>query len=199
MNDCVSTFFGLAATCARHSKSWNPNWPMSRKRNTPPSKSAARVRQRSTQGDIGSQSGSSQSARAKPVVSGALRAAVTETQTTSYEGPLPPSAELQAYEQIQPGAADRIISMAERYGEHRQYLESQSMKNAFSTHRTGQFIGGFVVASILAVCGYALHLGHVGFASKLGTGTIVALAAIFVLDRLPQWRHLWRHPPSEDN
>lgn len=31
----------------------------------------------------------------------------------SYHGPIPPSSELHRYEQVLPGAADRIISMAE--------------------------------------------------------------------------------------
>lgn len=172
---------------------------MSRKRSTTPRSAASKAGKQPKQVANSNQPPPRQSAPAKPVASGALRATLTETQTTSYEGPLPPSGELEAYERIHPGAADRIISMAEGYGAHRQNLENQSMNNAYSAHRNGQVIGGLVVASILGVCGYALHLGHVEFATRLGTWTIVALAAIFVLDRLPQWRHFWRQPPSDDN
>lgn len=172
---------------------------MSRKRGTTRRSVASTSGSQPKQGGNSNHPEPRQPAPEKPVTSSRLRATVTETQTKSYEGPLPPSDELEAYERIHPGAADRIISMAEGYGAHRQRLESQSMNNAYSAHRNGQVIGGSVVALISGVCGYALHLGHVGFATKLGTWTIVTLAAIFVLDRLPQWRHFWRRPPSEGN
>lgn len=45
----------------------------------------------------------------------AVRTSATLTQTTSYSGPLPPAAELQAYDDAVPGAAERIIRMAESY------------------------------------------------------------------------------------
>ncbi len=39
---------------------------------------------------------------------------VTRIQrVVTYSGPLPPSSELAKYEKVQPGAADRIIAMAE--------------------------------------------------------------------------------------
>ena len=41
----------------------------------------------------------------------------------SFSGPLPPPNVLSAYEDLLPGAADRIITMAEKQLEHRMYLE----------------------------------------------------------------------------
>ena len=40
-------------------------------------------------------------------------------QMVSYEGPLPPSAEFGRYNEILPGAAERILAMAEREQEAR--------------------------------------------------------------------------------
>lgn len=40
-----------------------------------------------------------------------------------FSGPLPPARELQAYEQVVPGAADRIVKMAEDEALHRRAQE----------------------------------------------------------------------------
>ncbi len=41
----------------------------------------------------------------------------------SYAGPLPPASELNAYEQILPGAAERILAMTEKEQSHRHQSE----------------------------------------------------------------------------
>jgi uncharacterized membrane protein len=43
----------------------------------------------------------------------------------SYSGPLPLPQQLQGYEEIVPGAADRIIRMAEKQSAHRIEIESK--------------------------------------------------------------------------
>lgn len=44
-----------------------------------------------------------------------------------------------------------------------------------------------VVLGVLAACLYALHLGYETFATELGTWTIVALAVVFALGKVPDW------------
>ncbi len=65
-------------------------------------------------------------AQAKAVPAG-LRidegAATLMTEFTALSGPLPPPEMLAQYEEILPGAAERILSMAERQAEHRQKME----------------------------------------------------------------------------
>ena len=65
-------------------------------------------------------------AQAKAVPAG-LRidegAATLTAEFTALSGPLPPPEMLAQYEEILPGAAERILSMAERQAEHRQKLE----------------------------------------------------------------------------
>jgi uncharacterized membrane protein len=46
-----------------------------------------------------------------------------QAKAVSFSGPLPPPEVLQNYNQITPGAADRIISMAEKQSQHRQESE----------------------------------------------------------------------------
>ncbi|WP_254908530.1 DUF2335 domain-containing protein [Halomonas citrativorans] len=42
-----------------------------------------------------------------------------EARSLTYSGPLPPSSEMERYESIMPGAADRILFMAEQQQKHR--------------------------------------------------------------------------------
>ena len=53
--------------------------------------------------------------------------------------------------------------------------------------RRGQLLGAAIVVVILGVCVYALHLDKETFATVLGTGTVVALATVFVLGKVPEW------------
>ena len=117
----------------------------------------------------------------------AVRSSATVTQTASYSGPLPPAAELQAYDNAVPGAAERIVRMAESYAEHTRELEAMAMQLEGATRRRGQWLGALVVFAVLGSCLYALHLDKETFAISLGTGTLVALAAVFVAGKVPEW------------
>nr|DAR22085.1 MAG TPA: putative membrane protein [Caudoviricetes sp.] len=53
-----------------------------------------------------------------------LKSVVAEIMVQQhFSGPIPPPEILSGYEQIHPGFADRIISMAEKQSAHRQGLE----------------------------------------------------------------------------
>jgi uncharacterized membrane protein len=69
-------------------------------------------------------------------IQSATAVAVQYQEASSYSGPLPQPEDLQKYEQACPGAADRIIVMAEKQAAHRQELE-----------RDIQFLNHKIVAS----------------------------------------------------
>ena len=48
-------------------------------------------------------------------------------QQTLYQGPIPPVEDFAGYERILPGAADRILKMAENQAGHRQTLERRAL------------------------------------------------------------------------
>jgi len=50
-----------------------------------------------------------------------------ETQQTIYQGPLPQPEDFAAYERVLPGAADRILKMAENQATHRQGMERKAL------------------------------------------------------------------------
>ena len=116
------------------------------------------------------------------------RAAVqVRTTTESYSGPLPPAAELAAYDQVHPGSANRIVVMAEQYAAHIQGLETTAFTLEGASRRRGQWLGAAVVGAVLGTCLISLDLGYEVFAIALGTGTIVSLAVVFVLGKVPEW------------
>ena len=111
----------------------------------------------------------------------------TRVTESSYSGPLPPATELEAYDRVHPGAAERIISMAESFASHTQRLEAEAMRQERSAQRWGRGVAAAVVFAVLGTCIYALTLGHERFATTLGSWTIVALAAVFVAGKVPDW------------
>lgn len=115
------------------------------------------------------------------------RTAVQVRTTESYSGPLPPADQLAAYDKVEPGAANRIIVMAEDYAKHSRALEQTALSLEGKTRLRGQLLGVVVVLAVLGACLIALDLGYEAFAIALGSGTLVALAIVFVLGKVPEW------------
>src|SRR6266542_3762073 len=67
------------------------------------------------------------------------------TLQASFAGPLPPPSTLQRYEELVPGAADRILAMAERNQAHRHALETAAIYHEIRASDRGQ-IGAVLVA-----------------------------------------------------
>lgn len=111
-------------------------------------------------------------------------------QQSEYNGPVPLPDDLAKYENIQPGFADRLISMAEKEQEWRQSLLNQQQesngkwnKTQQSIQKTGQWMGIISVGLVIALCGYCAYLGFGREAMYIAIGVIVSLAAVFVINR----------------
>jgi len=105
-------------------------------------------------------------------------------------GPLPPPEALERYNQILPGAADRILAMAERQEQHRQKMEEQVITSNVSSQKLGVKLG-FVVAMTAILGGIGLALAGASGAGL--TSIIAALAAlvgVFVYGKRHQGREL---------
>jgi len=76
-------------------------------------------------------------------------------QQTLYQGPIPPVADFAGYERILPGAADRILKMAENQAGHRQSLERRALT------------GDLVKAMMGTVLAYITFAGAMGGAVYL--------------------------------
>ncbi|MDD2999176.1 MAG: DUF2335 domain-containing protein [Candidatus Riflebacteria bacterium] len=77
----------------------------------------------------------------------------------SFSGPIPPPQAMAFYEQVCPGAAHRILKMAEEQHTHRIAVESLVFPEALQTTKRGQ-IFAFIVA-IMTLCSI-VFLGYIG-------------------------------------
>lgn len=103
-------------------------------------------------------------------------------------GPLPAPQDLARYDAVCPGAANRIITMAESQSNHRQTLEALALPAAIKAEERGQRNG--LMISLAGLC-VALALGLAGkelAAGFIGGGGLVSLAAVFVTGRRGQER-----------
>ncbi len=105
-------------------------------------------------------------------------------QATQYSGPVPPPEVLQGFEQIVPGAAERILAMAEENGKHQREMEKNALAAASRTVIIGQIFGLIIAILAFTTCIIALYLGSENTAMIIGGVTITGLVAVFVTGRL---------------
>ncbi len=108
------------------------------------------------------------------------RTVVTTQQTISFSGPLPHPSDLAKYEQITPGAAERIIKMAEEQAVHRQVLEKKVIDSGVDNSRKGLRYGLLIGLSGFAAVAYCAYLGYQGLAGTIATIDLGSLVGVFV-------------------
>ena len=129
----------------------------------------------------------------------------------SWTGPLPPPQALQQYDEILPGAADRIFRMAEE--RHRHQIEQEMAaielekdallsvdKNIAAEHSRSKL--GLVFAFVIALAGigtgaWLTAIGKAGFGVAFVLGPLVGLAAVFVFGT--HARRVERREMAEDD
>lgn len=97
-----------------------------------------------------------------------------------YSGPIPDPESLSKYEQIMPGAAERILSMAENEAKNRHKNENRLTLSYQITTILGII---FAFMSVILICGlvfYALKCGFGKEASAIAVGAIASVAGVFV-------------------
>lgn len=99
----------------------------------------------------------------------------------SYAGPIPHPDLLRRFNEIVPGAAERIIAMAESQQRHRQDLERTVVRGGSKRSWMGLFAGLIVTLAFLFVSAGLIRDGHEVAGSVLGTVDLVALVTVFVL------------------
>lgn len=74
-----------------------------------------------------------------------------------FSGPLPHPKHLESYEQTLPGAADRILTMAENQQKHRMDLENQAIPSEIKINNRGQWFA-FIMGIVLIIASTAIVL-----------------------------------------
>ncbi len=98
-----------------------------------------------------------------------------------FRGPIPPPNIISGYEKILPGAADRILTMAEKQSEHRQTMERKMIEAEARDSLLGVMSGftlgaGCVVAAIVMAIVYPQSAGVISGA-VLGSTGVASIAA----------------------
>ena len=73
---------------------------------------------------------------------------VIKEQIISWKGPLPPPEIMGGFEKVVPGAADRILAMTEKQGDHRREMEKILARHTFFSTTIGQ---AFALIAMLAL------------------------------------------------
>jgi uncharacterized membrane protein len=116
------------------------------------------------------------------------RVTAFERHERSFSGPLPPPELLAEYEKSCPGAADRIISIAEKESEHRRSIEqtlvrSETEQAARDSHeaRRGQICALVITLSAIVAGAYTALHGHEIARSIIGVGGIGGIVTSFLV------------------
>ena len=104
--------------------------------------------------------------------------------TPVVPGPLPSPDILARYNQLIPGAAGRIIAMAETDAMHLQSMEEMRLSASFQERRLGQIFGFSIAVMGLSASVFLAVTGHEITASVLGGATLISLVSVFVIGRL---------------
>jgi len=103
----------------------------------------------------------------------------TEIRGHLFTGPLPPPEQFEAYERIQPGAADRILRLAEQQSQHRRDIETKSFDSQITLSLRAQISAVVLAFTTVAATVYCATIGQTSVAITLGGTTLVSLATLF--------------------
>ncbi|WP_248730232.1 DUF2335 domain-containing protein [Vreelandella populi] len=132
---------------------------------------------------------------------------LTQKSVTATSAPIPPAQEVEYYDRIMPGAADRIFALAENQQAHRLEQERKQLEiNTKVTEsnictadsniraqdatileiRRGQWMAFILGLSFLGITALLGLNGHEFAASALGLGGVAAVATVFIKVRKRQ-------------
>lgn len=107
-------------------------------------------------------------------------------QSYSFSGPLPPPEVMGLYEQLIPGAAERLLTAFENQQNHRHSLENRVVDAGVRRSWAGLWCALAVALAGIAVAGLAVIYAQQWAASVIGGGTLVGLVTVFVTGRSQQ-------------
>jgi len=113
-------------------------------------------------------------------------------QVSGFSGPLPPPEALEHYNRILPGAADRLLTMAEGQTRHRQGLENRALHAKVWSERIGQVMA--FILSMVALLGSLWLMSNGMWQAGFGVllTTVIALVVAFIKGRQQQRTELER-------
>lgn len=105
---------------------------------------------------------------------------ISVSQSSHYSGPLPMPEDLEKYDKVVPGAAERIISMAEKEMKHRHDNDDFIARNIVRTTYISIFFAFVSVVILSGLTFFALYKGYDKVAGAIAVGSIAAVAGVFI-------------------
>lgn len=113
----------------------------------------------------------------------------TEIQRVeSWSGPLPAPESLIRYNEAVPGAADRIIAMAESEMKHRHEQEKKALADSSNLAILSTILGFCSVIILSLLVGFAIYSGNTTLAFGAIIGAIATVAGLFTYGKVRQGR-----------
>jgi uncharacterized membrane protein len=101
--------------------------------------------------------------------------------SAEFSGPIPHPALLAGYEKALPGAADRILGMAERQAAHRQELERDVVHANIASEKRGAYCGLTVALTGFVLAGFLGYSGQGVAAITAALAPVVGLTTAFII------------------
>lgn len=108
---------------------------------------------------------------------------VVEISQGIFSGPIPPPQVLQGYEDTLPGAAERILHMAEQEQSHRHEFDSDLARSLTRQQERGQVFAFILGAGALGLAAFMVYSGHPGYAITTTIAAIGTLAGALLYRR----------------
>ncbi len=115
---------------------------------------------------------------------------IQHVATAGFSGPIPPPSILSEYDQITPGLAERIVSMAETEASHRHGMDTQAISadisfqnKMFAEARLGQVFGLIIGVTAIAAGAYTAVNGAQWPGGIIGGGGVIGLVSVFIYGR----------------
>jgi len=102
------------------------------------------------------------------------------SKTEFYAGPLPHPSLLKQYDDVVPGAAERIIGLLEEQSRHRMYLEKTVIVGDNRRANWGLISGWSIAVLFLITSAMLILAGYGAYGTVLGAVDLVALVTVFI-------------------
>ena len=105
------------------------------------------------------------------------------TEEATFRGPLPPPALFQKYDQVLPGAAERILALTEREQIHRQAWDMEALRGEVGYGRLGLWLGAGALLLDLLVVAFCAWIGAEEVAWAAAGIGLVGIVGSFIRGR----------------
>ena len=117
-----------------------------------------------------------------PMNQGERKQAIMSAQVLAahYSSPLPPAAELERYEAVYPGFAERLMTRYEKQSDHRMSLETKVIDSGIKNSARGQVFAFLLAIMTIGIGAFLIYLNKdiLGIAAILGA--LATLVGVFI-------------------